>query len=140
MNKKTNFMIITDSAILFLFFTIFVFNINDGYSGKRGITKTEKEEIIVFLENYYRANNREEYVFTNEICKKYFFIPKPAEVVLNWEILDSSFFVKHIFDNPIDNQYIINVSVKYSNEKYYIEETFHLINEEGKWKILWLYT
>ncbi len=142
MNKKMKcFVVIIGSimVILILLFLYSIFDIDDGYTGKRDISENEKVEIIDFFERYYGSNNREEYIFANDINEKKFFVAKPTEVVMNWEILDSSFFTEHIFDDPVDNQYVINVKVRYSSEDCETRETFHLVKEDKKWKILWLY-
>lgn len=140
MSKKKVYFLITTISILVIFILVsIILGVNDGYSGKRNLNENEKSIISNFLYEYYDSNNREEYVIKKELNKKNFFIPQATETVISWKILDNSFFVRHIFDNPIDNQYVINVNVLYENQECEIEETFHLIYENERLKILWLY-
>ncbi len=128
--------------ILFILFSIFILinilSIGDGYSGKRTINEYERKEIADFLEKYYSSNNRKEYVFKNKINENILVIPNETEVVLKWEMLDTSFFVKHIFDDPVDNQYVVDVKVNYKNEGIKTE-VFRLVKKQEVWKILWVY-
>lgn len=140
MSKKKVYFLITIISILVIFILVsIILGVNDGYSGKRNLNENEKSIISNFLYEYYDSNNREEYVIKKELNIKNFFIPQATETVISWKILDNSFFVRHIFDNPIENQYVINVNVLYENQECEIEETFHLIYEDEKLKILWLY-
>ena len=140
MSKKKVYFLITTISILVIFLLVsIILGVNDGYSGKRNLNENEKSIISNFLYEYYDSNDREEYVIKKELNKKNFFIPQATETVISWKILDNSFFVRHIFDNPIDNQYVINVNVLYENQECEIEETFHLIYENERLKILWLY-
>ena len=128
-------MITTISILVIFILVSIILGVNDGYSGKRNLNENEKSIISNFLYEYYDSNNREEYVIKKELNKKNFFIPQATETVISWKILDNSFFVRHIFDNPIDNQYVINVNVLYENQECEIEETFHLIYENERLKI-----
>ncbi|MGI5173426.1 hypothetical protein H0R92_07460 [Treponema sp. OMZ 840] len=72
-----------------------IWDIRDGFSGKRSLTEQEISDISSTLSNYF--NNQES---------------KP----IKWEIC-SAYFAEAIYDDPVSNQYNVNVDCFYENEK-----------------------
>lgn len=72
-----------------------LYEINDGFCGKRNLTEQEISDISISLNNYF---------YTQEN------IPE------RWEIT-YSYFANAIYDDPVSNQYVVYTDCYYENEK-----------------------
>ena len=72
-----------------------LYEINDGFCGKRNLTEQEISDISISLNNYF---------YTQEN------IPE------RWEIT-YSYFANAIYDDPASNQYVVYTDCYYENEK-----------------------
>ena len=72
-----------------------IWDIADGISGYRYLTEQEISDISISLSNYFNIQENE-----------------PDK----WEIR-FSYFAKAIYDDPVPNQYIVNVNCFYENKK-----------------------
>ena len=72
-----------------------LYEINDGFCGKRNLTEQEISDISISLNNYF---------YTQEN------IPE------RWEIT-YSYFANAIYDAPVSNQYVVYTDCYYENEK-----------------------
>lgn len=72
-----------------------IWDIGNGFSGKGSFTEQEISDISSTWSNYF--NNQESKSIKWEIC--------------------SSYFAEAIYDDPVSNQYNVNVDCLYENEK-----------------------
>ena len=72
-----------------------LYEINNGFCGKRNLTEQEISDISISLNNYF---------YTQEN------IPE------RWEIT-YSYFANAIYDDPVSNQYVVYTDCYYENEK-----------------------
>lgn len=99
MKSKIKIILLTILIFSFVELVIYIgyalWDIEDGLSGKRNLTAQELSDISITLSDYFNSQEN-----------------KPDK----WEI-ESSFFAKAIYDNPVGNQYIIYVDCFYENVK-----------------------
>ncbi len=99
MKSKIKTILLTILIFSFVEFVVYIgyalWDIEDGLSGNRNLTEQELSDISITLSDYFDSQEN-----------------KPDR----WEI-ESSFFAKAIYDDPVANQYIIYVDSFYENVK-----------------------
>ena len=99
MKAKIKTILLTILIFSLVEFAVYIcytlWDIEDGLSGNRPLTEQEISDISIILTDYF---NRQE--------------NKPDE----WKI-SYSYFAEAVYDNPVANQYVVNVNYFYKNEK-----------------------
>ena len=99
MKSKIKTILLTILFFSFVEFIVYIgyalWDIEDGLSGNRNLTEQELSDISITLSDYFDSQKNK---------------PDRCEI-------ESSFFAKAIYNNPVANQYIIYVDRFYENVK-----------------------
>ena len=115
MKSKVKTILLTVLVFSLLEFVVYIgyaiWDIEDGLSGNRSLTEQEIYDISMTLNDY----------FNNQTIKPY-----------KWEIT-GSFFAEAVYDDPIPNQYFVNLKCFYENK--IINYGFFLLKGSTKFHI-----